>query len=99
MLAGCLLSVFGRRKTERGLLRRAAAENGSTNSLIHGLHLLFLLPLIHWLIERPRSHRRWARASAVPEGVPQDAEPREMKVVTKYEWASVAPFGSGDWQS
>jgi hypothetical protein len=32
-------------------------------------------------------------------GVPQDAAPREMKVVTKYEWASVAPFGSGDWQS
>jgi hypothetical protein len=28
-----------------------------------------------------------------------DAAPREMKVATKYEWASVAPFGSGDWQS
>jgi hypothetical protein len=32
-------------------------------------------------------------------GVPQDAALREMKVATKYEWASVAPFGSGDWQS
>jgi hypothetical protein len=32
-------------------------------------------------------------------GVPQDAAPRVMKVATKYEWASVAPFGSGDWQS
>jgi hypothetical protein len=32
-------------------------------------------------------------------GVPQDAAPGEMKVATKYEWASVAPFGSGAWQS
>jgi hypothetical protein len=32
-------------------------------------------------------------------GVPQDAALREMKVATKYERASVAPFGSGDWQS
>jgi hypothetical protein len=29
-------------------------------------------------------------------GTPQDAVPREMKVATKYEWASVAPFGSPD---
>ena len=27
-------------------------------------------------------------------GTPQDAAPREMKVATKYEWASVEPFGS-----
>jgi hypothetical protein len=39
-----------------------------------------------------------ARASAVPEGVPQDAELREMKVVTKYKWASVAPCGNGNRQ-
>jgi hypothetical protein len=32
-------------------------------------------------------------------GVLQDTAPREMKVATQYEWASVAPFGSGDWQS
>jgi len=32
-------------------------------------------------------------------GVLRDAAPREMKVATKYEWDSVAPFGSGDWQS
>ena len=29
-------------------------------------------------------------------GTPQDAAPREMKVATKFEWASVAPFGSPD---
>ena len=29
-------------------------------------------------------------------GTPQDAVPREMRVATKYEWASVAPFGSPD---
>jgi len=29
-------------------------------------------------------------------GTPQDTAPREMKVATKYEWASVAPFGSPD---
>jgi hypothetical protein len=29
-------------------------------------------------------------------GTPQDAAPRYMKVATKSEWASVAPFGSAD---
>src|SRR5579871_2396838 len=29
-------------------------------------------------------------------GVPQDTTPREMKVATKFEWASVAPFGGPD---
>jgi hypothetical protein len=29
-------------------------------------------------------------------GIPQDPVPREMKVATKQEWASVAPFGSPD---
>jgi len=29
-------------------------------------------------------------------GTPQDPVPREMQVATKYEWASVAPFGSPD---
>jgi hypothetical protein len=29
-------------------------------------------------------------------GVPQDAVPREMKVATKSQWASVSPFGSAD---
>ena len=29
-------------------------------------------------------------------GTPQDPVPREMKVATKYEWASVTPFGSPD---
>jgi hypothetical protein len=29
-------------------------------------------------------------------GTPQDATPREMKVATKLEWASVTPFGSPD---
>jgi hypothetical protein len=28
-----------------------------------------------------------------------DAAPRELKVATKYKWAWVAPFDSGDWQS
>jgi hypothetical protein len=32
-------------------------------------------------------------------GVPQDAAPRGMKVAAKYERASIASFGSGDWQS
>ena len=27
---------------------------------------------------------------------PQDSTPREMRVATKYEWASVTPFGSAD---
>jgi len=29
-------------------------------------------------------------------GTPQDPVPRQMQVATKYEWASVAPFGSPD---
>jgi hypothetical protein len=29
-------------------------------------------------------------------GTPQDPAPREMQVATKYEWASVAPFGGPD---
>ena len=30
---------------------------------------------------------------------PQDSTPREMTVATKYEWASVTPFGSADQQT
>jgi hypothetical protein len=59
----CLQSVFDHRQTERGLLQRAARKSESTNSAIHVLHLLFLLPLILWLIERPRSHRRLIRSN------------------------------------
>jgi len=29
-------------------------------------------------------------------GTPQDATPREMKVATKHEWASVSPYGAPD---
>jgi hypothetical protein len=29
-------------------------------------------------------------------GVPQDSAPRQMKVATKYEWASVMPYGAPD---
>jgi hypothetical protein len=29
-------------------------------------------------------------------GTPQDATPREMRVATKFEWASVAPYGAAD---
>jgi hypothetical protein len=59
----------------------------------------------HW--EGAGSNSAWSHfyghgmtiSAEAMKGVPRDAAPREMKGAIKYEWASVAPFGSGDWQS
>lgn len=78
------------------LAQRAMAEalSYAEQRAAFGKRILDHPLLRHQIQDRLKALRRLS-AEAM-KGVPQDAAPREMKVATKYEWASVAPFGSGD---